>query len=173
MMNKQFDSKVKLIISIVMIFMMVQGCDQKVDYDLYPAHFSEILRSLDDTYSQRASLYETKEIFRCYQLEEKSYYFVTVTKGYEEDMLIGVKMNEEAIEAVEILYENESEKYGEYVTESWFLDRFVMPFEGKFKLVKKSKKENNEVVAITGATITSQFVMDAVNRCIVIMEEEE
>jgi Na+-translocating ferredoxin:NAD+ oxidoreductase RnfG subunit len=164
----------KIVLLMVFIISLgVTGCQNEIDYSVYPDHFAQILKGYDEEYLEREDAYETEDIYRCYQLGNQEYYFITRTWGYEEDMLIGVKMNQGAVLTVDILFENESDKYGEYVTEDWFLERFIMALQGEMVLVKKQKTHDNEVVAITGATITSQGVMDGVNGCITIMEDRE
>lgn len=162
-----------MMLMVLLMVVSLSGCHESLDYSGYPDHFAVILESYDGTYHDREPNFESEDIYRCYHLENGQFYFITKTWGYEEDMLIGVKMTQDAVQGVDILFENESDKYGEYVTEDWFLDRFVMPIQGKFFLVKKQKIYDDEVVAITGATITSQGVLDGVNACIAIMEDVE
>lgn len=161
----------KRITLLIVICLVLSGCSQVEDYTIYPDHFGEILKTYDANGLEREKAYESETIYRCYETKDQAYYFITNTFGYEEDMLIGVKMTNDAVLAVEILFENESLKYGEYVTEEWFTSRFIMPLTGQMKLVKKEKLEDNEVIAITGATITSKGVLDAVNDCIHKMED--
>jgi len=162
----------KVLLLVLFLCFSLIACDMVADDSGIPEHFLMILDSYDEQYQNRESSYETDEIYRCYNLEDQQYYFITKTTGYDEDMLIGVLMKSEAILSVDILYENESDKYGEYVTEDWFLERFVMDLTDKLELVKMKKNNDNEVVAITGATMSSQGVLDAVNKCITIMEDK-
>lgn len=71
-------------------------------------------------------------------------------------------------EGVHILEHHETENYGGYVTEEWFLQRFVGKDAGtKLELVKMAAESKEDIVAITGATYTSQAVVDAVNMCLI------
>ncbi len=71
------------------------------------------------------------------------------------------------IEKVEVLEHHETEDYGGYVTEEWFLDRFTgKNAKNGLKLVKRAAKRQEDIAAITGATYTSQAVIDAVNLCL-------
>lgn len=163
-----------LFILIIYVISMV-GCQKKeklIDYSIYPDVFKSEIEKADQMHQQANRLIEleTDTIYRCYK-EDQNYYFITSTYGYEEDMLIGVSVSSTRIEKISILYENESEDYGEYVIESWFLDRFIMPTPTNIKLVKRKKSHENEVIAITGATITSQAVVDGVNKCIEKVED--
>lgn len=162
---------IKKILVWVVLSLILTGCTQEEDYSIYPDHFAEILKTYDLEEIDREKSLESEIIYRCYVTSDQTYYFITSTFGYEEDMLIGIEMTSKSVIAVDILFENESLKYGEYVTEEWFTSRFIMPLTGKMKLVKKEKLEDNEVIAITGATITSKGVLDAVNDCIDKMED--
>ena len=81
-------------------------------------------------------------------------------------------------DGIHILEHHETDDYGGYVTEEWFLRRFAGQDIGtSLALVKMAAKSKEEIVAITGATYTSQAVVDAVNMCLInyrkIIEEVE
>jgi len=115
---------------------------------------------------------EGGDVLRSYVLNNGEKLFLVQAQGYEEDLLLSVHMDNESIIKVNVLYENESEDYGEYVTSDWFLERFEMKIPSEIKLVKRKKSNDNEVIAITGATNTSQAVVGAINKCINIREEQ-
>jgi Na+-translocating ferredoxin:NAD+ oxidoreductase RnfG subunit len=70
-------------------------------------------------------------------------------------------------EKVQVLEHYETEDYGGYVTEDWFLGRFAGKDTGiRLRLKKKAAEGQEDIVAITGATYTSQAVVDAVNLCL-------
>ncbi len=127
----------------------------------------------DGLYARRQRTLETADIYRCYRCADASHFFLVRADGYEEDMLIGVNMDKYSIFGVDVLYENETEDYGAYITSDWFLDRFIMRRPEKVKLVKRKKENEDEVIAVTGATISSQAVVDAVNKCLLTMEEKK
>jgi Na+-translocating ferredoxin:NAD+ oxidoreductase RnfG subunit len=80
---------------------------------------------------------------------------------------VDIDLNTEQISQVRVLSQQETEDYGGYVTEGWFLDRFVGKNVGtKLRLVKLAASSPEEVVAITGATVTSRGALDAVNKCL-------
>jgi electron transport complex protein RnfG len=162
-----------LLLTILLLCLSLSGCQKDVGDLNIPEQFFTMIDTYDGQYQNRESTYETEDVYRCYQLDDQQYYFITKTDGYKEDMLIGVLVKSESVLNVDIIYENESDKYGEYVTEDWFLERFVMDVSNEMVLVKMKKEHDNEVVAITGATMSSQGVLDAVNKCISIMEEKK
>jgi len=169
---------IKIALGIIVGTLLVTGCkqDNKISYDDIPEKFITSIQDLDNKYLERLTAYEDEDedediyIYRCFLVDENSKLFVANTYGYEEDMLVSILMNNKKVIEVNILYENETEDYGEYVTESWFLDRLLLKIDKPLKLVKRKKTHENEVIAITGATITSRAVLDAINKCIEIAE---
>ncbi len=89
-------------------------------------------------------------------------------QGYKSKIRLSVSIDvktDQVIE-VEVLEHHETPSYACDVTEKWFLKRF----EGKkanqdLEIVKMMAEDQNEVVAITGATITSNAVAKGVNVC--------
>ncbi len=93
---------------------------------------------------------------------------IVESQGYNDEELIElevrINMDTHEVEQVNILEHSETEDYGGYITEEWFLEKFI----GKtvledFKLVKIMPEYDNEIVAITGATKSSYGVVTGVN----------
>lgn len=90
------------------------------------------------------------------------------TNGFHEGiyLMTSIDVQNNQIYEVDIIEHFETEDYGGYVSEKWFLDRFAGKLTNiPLKTVVMIDKEPNEVVAITGATITSRAVVRAVNLC--------
>jgi Na+-translocating ferredoxin:NAD+ oxidoreductase RnfG subunit len=119
----------------------------------------------------RLNDFESEKIIRCYINSEKEVIQVVKTEGYNDDIILFVAINESEIKKVEVFFENESEGYGDYLKEEWFLNRLKVKIDKKLKVVKIINKESNEIVAITGATITTESIVNALNNCIVNYEE--
>jgi len=128
----------------------------------YPIQQEEVLR-LDK--------YEDENIKKVYliQMNNEPYQLLqkVSVKGYKDEiiMFIQIDMQKESINKLEIIYQNETSHYGGHISEEWFLNRF----EGKdttltLEIVKMSAKKEEEVVAVTGATISSQAVVRGVNK---------
>lgn len=133
--------------------------------------FYKIIKEYDKSYAVRMKEYEDGEILRVYDAQNGSKGFLLVSEGYENTILIFAILDEDSIESVEIIYNNETADYGDLVTKEWFLDRFIIPYNKRIEIVKRKKESENQVVAITGATITSQAVGNAINKCADIMKE--
>lgn len=93
------------------------------------------------------------------------YAIKSVSKGYggEIDVLVGIKSDGE-LGGVKVLSQSETPGLGAKVEEENFIGQYRdMPIADSLKVVKGSKSNDNEVEAITGATISSNAVTKAVN----------
>lgn len=99
-------------------------------------------------------------------------YCVSVkTNGYggEISVMVGLDM-ENNVQGIEILSHNETAGLGAKATD----EAFKSQFSGKktpLTVVKKGAKNESEIQAITGATITSRAVADAVTKASSLVEE--
>jgi len=150
-----------IIIVILIVFLSPSG---------YEKRFKDILDEYDDNYTERLKNYEDESVLRCYDLGD-SIGFIAISKGYEEEIVIFAEFSLEKLDDVRILYQNESQDHGDLVTEEWFLKRLNLPYDKELKIVRNKKENANEVIAITGATITSDAVVEAINECAKTMEE--
>lgn len=130
------------------------------------------------THYPNASVYrihkaETNNIVRLYKIIEDNRVSkvaqVVQAFGYKSkiELLVIIDTTVMRVDRVLILEEHESENYGEYIREEWFLERF----EGKGVLLpihisKIRAEKDNEVVIVTGATISSAAVVHGVNLCL-------
>lgn len=94
-------------------------------------------------------------------------------KGYDGtiEIMVGVT-NEGIVEGIKILSHSETPGLGANSADSKFTDRF----KGKntlLKVTKSSQAGEDEISAITGATITSQAVTDGVNKAIEYVQNQE
>ncbi len=169
-MKKIKISRYEFIILAVVFTMTVvlSSCAPKSKQDI--KRFKDIIDIYDDTYDVRLKECEDEEIIRCYKSEDNRI-FLYRASGYEDTIFIYAVLDDKNIKDVRILWHRESEDYGEYVSEDWFLKRLLMSYEKGLQLVKIRKEKDNEVIAITGATETSQAVVDAINKCIKLAEE--
>lgn len=81
------------------------------------------------------------------------------------EALLLINIDENKIEQVNIISHKETLEYGGYVDKPWFLNRFKdKSLDKHLKLVKMMEQSEEEIVAITGATITSQALIDGINQ---------
>ncbi len=81
------------------------------------------------------------------------------------DILVKISIPEQIISKISILNHHETDDYGGYLTEEWFLKRFIgKKAANKLQLVKIIDRKPEEVVTITGASTTSEGVVSGVNQ---------
>lgn len=135
------------------------------------AHESVSAVRKDSDKVKRISKYENEAIYGVYHLmgsNNEEIVQLVKQKGFVDkiDMMVIIDCKEDKVIEIKILNHKESEDYGSLLTEEWFLERFKSKSAAvPLKLVKMSAKDENQVVAITGATITSKAVVDGVNLC--------
>lgn len=147
-----------------MITILLSSCGAKIDKDVQAVtKENQTVKNLDE--------YENKNIYGVYKvIDDKTEELIQLVKvkGYVDEIKIMVTINckTEKIRHIQVLEHKESKDYGGLLTEEWFLERFKeKSVATPLKMVKMSSKEENEIVAITGATITSETVIKGVNLC--------
>lgn len=97
-----------------------------------------------------------------YTMTEKS-------KGYGGDVevMIGIDSTKDSVSGVVILSHNETPGLGANAVKEDFRNQFkqVLPGDG-FKVIKNASPAQGEIEALTGATITSRAVTNAVNTAV-------
>ena len=90
--------------------------------------------------------------------------FTTTAKSYGGEILVmtGISMDGK-VTGVELLSINDTAGLGMNATKPEFKDQFIGLINGVKVMKNSSNHNNNEITALTGATITSQAVADAVN----------
>ncbi|NLN52759.1 MAG: FMN-binding protein [Firmicutes bacterium] len=99
---------------------------------------------------------------------------VVETQGYNGPIKLRVQLdvNKEKLSRLTILSHEESATYGAYAAEEWFLQRFSGKDASRdLSLVKVAAANAQEIVAVTGATITSQAVLDGVNQAFLTLRK--
>ena len=128
-----------------------------IEIEIFESEYGEGLKSAGD-----------ERVLLSYDLGQKEKRFLVAGEGYEDWILLNVVIAEDQVVDVTVAYSQETDGYGSYVEDEWFLSRTLLKTISPFELVKYRKEAPNEVVAITGATETSQGVVDAINACIKI-----
>lgn len=97
--------------------------------------------------------------------------FTTTAKSYGGEILVmtGVDMDGK-VTGVELLSINDTAGLGMNATNPDFKDQFIGLVKGIIVQKNSSDHANNEITALTGATITSQAVTDAVNAALADFE---
>lgn len=104
---------------------------------------------------------------RAYLVDGDLKAYIVSCVGYNGPIEILATMDENELIGIEILEHIETPDYSEGLTETYFLDRFKNLSVGKYLNLAELDKENPEdIVQVTGATISSQAVVNGVNAAI-------
>lgn len=108
-------------------------------------------------------------IYKCYG-EDKDitgYAFLAEGTGYQDIIvvMVGLDKSLSEITGIEVLENQETPGLGAKITAAGFKDQFKgIDTSGRIELTKEAAKGDNQVEAITGATISSEAVVDMVNK---------
>ena len=159
------------IIFILLIVIFSTGCRTSFEKSYISEHFqdSKIIKEykVNDDLNTAKSIIEKQFLI---QLEDCELFcsFMRV-KGFHEGiyLMIALDTSQDRVYKIDVIEHFETEDYGGYITEEWFLNRFKgKSTQNPLETVIIIDKKPNEVVAITGATITSHAVVQAVNRIV-------
>lgn len=165
--------KINQLMMLLLLLLMTVGCGGK-DTIIVPEHFQPYTAQWDEVGYERVYDLEGGSVYRVYEKAPGVLTIIQSVEAYEEPMLISVTLDQTRVQGVEILYENETDDYGgDYVVQPWFLDRLLLKTAKPLETVLRKKSNEHEVIAITGATITSMSVVIAVNKSIEMREAYE
>lgn len=114
-----------------------------------------------------------KKVFKMGE-EEYDYAFLVSPVGYQGpiDMMIVIDGEKKMTVGIKILHHHETPEYAEYLTQKWFTDRFkdkmVDPYLERAVL---EAERSNEIVQITGSTVSSQAAINGVNAAMGVFRE--
>ena len=109
------------------------------------------------------------DIYQACDAESKKlgFAFIATGTGFADkiSLVIAVDRNCEKLFGYKVLASNETPGFGDKIKEALFSEQFQQAPAEKLKLVKtgKAKKVDSEIVAISGATVTSQAVVNIFN----------
>lgn len=187
-MNKEFFEKIKPIFipTLVMVLICIVITGALAGTNLITKDKIKLQEEKQQTDSMKevlpASSYETKtatvdgEEITYYVADDSGktlgYIFVTSQKGYGGDDKVMTAINADGtIKAVKVLdVSNETPGLGQNTGNAeWYSQFSGLNGKKNVKVVKNgAKKENNEINAVTGATISSTAVKNAVNKALEI-----
>lgn len=102
------------------------------------------------------------------------YAITTAAKGYGGDVMVmtGIDAVEGKVTGVSILSQNETPGLGANAVRPEFTGQYKQALpEGGFDVIKNAQPKDGEIAAMTGATITSKAVTDAVNEAVSLYTE--
>lgn len=118
-----------------------------------------------DGYSNIAEVYETKN--------KSGYVFKVRPNGYggKIDLVVGIDSNSK-VSGIEVIKHSETPGLGAKAKDDAFKSQFVDKNAEEEIGVTKSEAKDNEITAISGATITSRAIVNGVNEAIKCYNEQ-
>lgn len=109
-----------------------------------------------------------KEIYEAVKGNEVIGHVIKFTsKGFHGDIDFAIAISEDEITGLKVMAHNETPGLGAKITEVEFTERFRnKPIKEYLKLVKVEPSSDNEVQAVTGATVSSNATINGVNEAI-------
>ncbi len=93
--------------------------------------------------------------------------FVGTGYGFADQIKLVIAVNADASKLLgfDVLYSNETPGFGSRMTENWFRQQFVDAPTGTLELIKSGQadKEKDQILALSGATVTSTAVVNIFN----------
>ena len=104
---------------------------------------------------------------RGYEVDGEIKAIVSSCVGYNGPVEILAAFDGQALSGIEVIEHTESPDYAEHIEKEWFLERFRELGADKYlNLVALDKESPEDIVQVTGATVSSQAVVNAVNAAI-------
>ena len=104
---------------------------------------------------------------RGYEVDGKIKAIVSSCVGYNGPVEILAAFDGPDLKGIEIIEHTESPDYAEHIEKEWFLERFRELGADKYlNLAALDKESPEDIVQVTGATVSSQAVVSAVNAAI-------
>jgi electron transport complex protein RnfG len=121
---------------------------------------------------------ESVEVFRAMSETEEcvGWNFNTIGPGFADkiELVVAVDKNFEKLAGFDVLASNETPGFGNQIKFDFFRDQFRgAPAEGlKLESSGDNTKIDSEIIAISGATISSEAVVDIINNAITQIKEQ-
>lgn len=115
-----------------------------------------------------------KAVKKVFMTPEGNYGFISKPVAYNGPITIALGIDGKTGYTIglEIIEHMETEHYVRDMGNSWFTDRFAgKTSEQYLKTVKLDTRNDDEVVLITGATVTTDGIVNGVNACIGVYQE--
>jgi len=104
-------------------------------------------------------------VLRAYEIDGEVKAFISTCVGYNGPVDVFTALDGSGeIKKVKILQHEETLDYAEHIESNWFLERFLNIKGNKFlNLVVLDKENPEDIIQVTGATISSKAVVNSVN----------
>lgn len=135
-----------------------------------------INESIKNIMPKSQKVVKEKQIYKIYNNKDGllGYIFIAEGQGYQSkiEIICGVTPDFNTIKGIEILSSKETPGLGSNITKGWFKDQFnglkALP---EITYTKEEPEKDNQIKAITGATVSSRAVVNILNRKIESLRE--
>lgn len=104
---------------------------------------------------------------RAYEVDGETKAYVVSCIGYNGPVNVLAAMEDDRLIGIDILEHEETLDYAQHIESEWFLERFMDHGTSRYlNLVVLDKENPEDIVQVTGATVSSQAVVNAVNAAI-------
>lgn len=106
---------------------------------------------------------------------DRQYYAFAVSPlGYRDavNLFVAIDGEEREVLGIKVMRHNETEEYADYITRDWFLKRFAgKKADVYLNRVVLEESQPNDIIQVTGATVSSQAVINGVNTAMGVYRE--
>lgn len=117
-----------------------------------------------------------KAVKKVFTTPEDDYAFISKPVAYNGPVTLAVGIDAESNKTIgiQIVEHEETEHYVRDMKNPWFIDRFSGKTTDRYlRPVKLEAENDNEIVAITGATVTTEGIINGINACMGAYSEYE
>jgi electron transport complex protein RnfG len=155
------------ILSAVILAKVYEITKPKIDANEKKAIDAAIYKVVSATDSYKTDKVKDETVYKCYDRNKKlcGIAFIAEGVGYQDviKIMVGTDPEFDEILAIEVLDNSETPGLGNRITTPWFENQFNgLNLDNKITVIKKAPAAASEIQAITGATISSQAVVDIV-----------
>ncbi len=157
-----------LLVSGSLFFMLNDSSREKEAVRAFYPNAKKVTLVKDIADDLHGSLY-FPAVKRAYEVDGKVSAYVVSCVGYNGpiEVLAALDQYNDSLIGIQILSHEESPDYAEHMEYDYFMDRFKnLPINKYLNLVVLDKEAPEDIIQLTGATISSQAVVNAVNAAI-------
>jgi electron transport complex protein RnfG len=155
------------ILSAVVLAKVYEITKPKIAANEKKAIDAAIYKVVSSADSYKTDKINNESVYKCYDKNKKlcGIAFIAEGVGYQDviKIMVGTDPEFNEILAIEVLDNSETPGLGNKITTPWFENQFNgLKLNNKIIVVKKTPEAASEIQAITGATISSQSVVDII-----------
>lgn len=148
----------------VIVLFFLSACQTNTEYTNYALEIDTQKSYKQTDHQQYKNMYPTLEFLA---ISNDGLLMIFDTVGFHEGLIVGVEINttSNSISQVRILSHQETIDYGGVVDQGWFTQKYhQQSINMPTNIVRYMSKNEDDIVAMTGATITSQAINYSINQ---------